>query len=96
MGEYVIVRPDEPDARSPGGIYLPDSAKRPQSTGIVLAVGREVDPLSALSVGDRVFYYRGANHFDVRLSDHRFVAVHQDCVFARIRPAVPDGVPADL
>ena len=38
-GDRVLVRPLEPEDRTPGGIVLPDSASTPTTRGIVVATG---------------------------------------------------------
>ncbi|HET6323805.1 MAG TPA: co-chaperone GroES [Planctomycetaceae bacterium] len=37
--DFVLVKPDEPDKLSKGGIYLPESAKEKPQQGKVIAVG---------------------------------------------------------
>ncbi len=75
VGYHVLVRPDEPEETTKGGIYIPDTAKesfRP-FRGTVVATGQfsiykhlngsvEIRPLS-VKVGDRVLYheYSGVN-----------------------------------
>lgn len=50
-----VVRDPEEDV-SPGGIIIPDQAKRKLPRGTVVAVGAEVPELSGFQVGDRVMY----------------------------------------
>lgn len=42
LGDRVIVRRDESETKSPGGIMIPDSAKHVPRKGVVLAVGNGV------------------------------------------------------
>ncbi|KKN79188.1 hypothetical protein LCGC14_0342050 [marine sediment metagenome] len=59
--DNILVREDKPDDISPGGIHIPDMAKRAKRVGEVFAVGHgrlsrmtdEVIPLM-VKVGDRV------------------------------------------
>lgn len=39
LGDKIVVRREEPDRASPGGILLPDAAKEKPSRGVVVAVG---------------------------------------------------------
>jgi chaperonin GroES len=39
VGDRILVRPDVPLDKTPGGIILPDQAKTPPRRGVVLAVG---------------------------------------------------------
>jgi chaperonin GroES len=66
LADRLIVRPGEEELLSPGGIVLPETAKKKPQIGVVLAVGPgardekgkriEID----LSVGDRILYVRYA------------------------------------
>lgn len=61
-GKYVLVRPDEAEAReSEHGILVPDAVEQEQrAQGIVIAVGEEVKDIKE---GDKVIYgaYAGEN-----------------------------------
>lgn len=60
--DRVVVRPDDPEKMTPGGLYIPDNAQKKSKFGTVLAVGpgpltndgRRV-PLG-IEEGDRVLY----------------------------------------
>jgi len=62
LDDRVVVRPDEAEERTKGGIVLPDAAKEKPARGQVVAVGigkllengKRVPP--ALKVGDHVLY----------------------------------------
>ncbi|MDF1790749.1 MAG: co-chaperone GroES [Thalassobaculaceae bacterium] len=62
LQDRVLIRPAEPDAKSPGGIIIPDTAKEKPVEGEVLAVGPGMrDERGTLhqpdvSAGDRVLY----------------------------------------
>lgn len=70
LEDRVLVKPDEAEQRSVGGIIIPEIAQEKPQRGTVLAVGPGrfiVDPMlgarnfpSALQVGDRVLYARYA------------------------------------
>ena len=96
LGEYVVVRPDDAETRTPGGIHLPDTAQRKQSSGVVVSVGAAVSFALGLRPGDRVFYALGANWHRIETGGAVYVAMHEREVFARLGPAVPDGVPEGL
>jgi chaperonin GroES len=62
LHDRVLIRGIEPDARSAGGILIPDTAKEKPTEGEVVAVGPgaraedgSVHPLD-VKVGDRVLY----------------------------------------
>jgi chaperonin GroES len=50
--DKIIVRPDEVETKTPGGIVLPDNAKDKPSTGSVVAAPEDTD----IKVGNTVFY----------------------------------------
>jgi chaperonin GroES len=62
LDDRIVVRPEEAEEKSPGGIVLPDAAKEKPARGKVVAVGagkllengKRVAP--SLKVGDRVLY----------------------------------------
>lgn len=62
LGDRVVIKPLEPEARSKGGIVLPDTAKEKPQEGKVIAVGRgkvsDSGTVQApeVKVGDKVLY----------------------------------------
>ena len=62
LGDRVVVRPLEPQAKTKGGIVLPDTAKEKPQEGEVVAVGKgkilDNGTLQALEVkvGDKILY----------------------------------------
>jgi chaperonin GroES len=66
--DRVLVKRVEEEARSKGGLFLPESAKEKPSEGIILAVGQgrvndqgEVRPL-AVKEGDRILFGKYAGN----------------------------------
>lgn len=49
LGDYVLIRRDRAPSQSPGGLTLPEQARLPPQTGVVLSVG----PGEKLPSGDR-------------------------------------------
>lgn len=64
LDDRCVIRPDEPETKTPGGIVLPDQAQEKPVRGKVLAVGpgRLLDngtrAAMQLRVGDRVLFTR--------------------------------------
>ena len=62
LGDRVVIKPLEPEAKSKGGIVLPDTAKEKPQEGKVIAVGRgkvsDNGTVQApeVKVGDKVLY----------------------------------------
>ena len=40
LHDGVLVKPHDPESKSPGGIILPDTSKKPMNKGVVVAVGK--------------------------------------------------------
>ncbi|HEX9593435.1 MAG TPA: co-chaperone GroES [bacterium] len=53
LGHRLLVEYHEPETRSAGGIYIPDSAKERPHEGVVLAVGKDVEEIKE---GDHVIF----------------------------------------
>ena len=62
LGDRVVIKPLEPEAKSKGGIVLPDTAKEKPQEGKVVAVGRGkvsdngTVQTPEVKVGDKVLY----------------------------------------
>jgi chaperonin GroES len=61
INNFVILKLDETPEKTASGLYIPDKARMPKSTGTVKAVGRGILMMTGhiqppqLKVGDRVF-----------------------------------------
>lgn len=91
LGNRVAVSPDEPPAKSPGGILMPDTAKSKPARGRIVAVGpgnyqaglaSDRVPL-AVAVGDEVVYgkYTGT---EIEVEGKTFVILAEDEILAKI------------
>ncbi|MDQ2663669.1 MAG: co-chaperone GroES [Candidatus Eremiobacteraeota bacterium] len=96
LGDRVVVEHVEQDAKSTGGVFLPDTAKEKPQEGIVRAVGtgRTLDngnthPMS-VKVGDRIIYskYSGS---EVKVDGKELLIISEKDVLA-----VVDKVPAGV
>jgi chaperonin GroES len=92
----VLVKPLKSEAKSSGGILLPDTAQKRPQEGKVVAVGEgkvldngQVEPVP-VKVGDIVIYpeYGGT---EVKLNDEEYLLIDSDSLLA-VR--VPDDKPA--
>ena len=87
LGDKVVVEPLEGEDKSPGGIILPDTAKKKPQEGIVVAVGPgkmlETGKRGemALKKGDKVIFakYGGT---EVTVDGKDYVILDQDSIFA--------------
>ncbi len=87
LGGRVLVKPLESEAKSTGGIFLPDSAQKRPQEGKVVAVGEgkvlesgKVEPIP-VCVGDVVVYpeYGGT---EVKFDDEEYLLIDCDSLLA--------------
>lgn len=87
LGARVLVKPEEEEEKTSGGIVLPDTAKKRPQVGTVVAVGpgRLLDngqyaPLS-VKVGDKVVYSRyGGN--EIKIDGEEYILLEEDSLYA--------------
>ncbi|MDQ2696249.1 MAG: co-chaperone GroES [Pseudomonadota bacterium] len=89
LHDRVIIRREEEETTSPGGIVLPGSAAEKPSRGKVIAVGRgkilengEVRPLD-VQVGDKVLFgkYSGS---EVKVDGEQLIVMREEEIMAII------------
>ncbi len=88
LGDRVVVRRDEEQEKTAGGIFLPDNAKNKPSRGVVVSVGegRLLDDgsRSPLQVkeGDRVVFstYAGSDTFSI--GEDEVILLREDDILA--------------
>lgn len=89
LGDRVVVRRDESEEVTAGGLYLPDSAKNKPSRGVVVSVGdgRLLDDgtRSEFTVreGDRVLFLSYAGE-DFKFGDCEFLLMRESDILAII------------
>jgi chaperonin GroES len=89
LGERLVVRREESETTTAGGIVLPDSAKEKPARGTVVAIGtgKLLDDgtrsKSQLKTGDRVLFtsYAGEN---VEIDDVEYLLMREDDILAVI------------
>jgi chaperonin GroES len=87
LGDKVVVEPLESEDKSPGGIILPDTAKKKPQEGVVLAVGpgKVLDDGKrgemAVKKGDKVLFakYGGT---EVTVDGKELMILDQDSIYA--------------
>ena len=94
LADRVLVRrEDAPDIKSPGGIIIPDTAKKEKSKlGVVVAVGSgrvsdegKLVPMS-IKVGAKVFFNSGwDNELDFGDKDEEYFLVKESDILAVIK-----------
>ncbi|MCF0234174.1 MAG: co-chaperone GroES [Thermoguttaceae bacterium] len=89
LGDRIVVRRDEAEEKTAGGLYLPESAKNRPSRGVVVSVGdgRLLDngQRSSFEVkeGDRVLFLSYAGE-DFKFGDDEFLLMRESDVLAII------------
>lgn len=89
LSDKVVIEVLEEEDKSPGGLYLPDSAKKKPQQGKIIAVGtgKVLDdgkraPLS-VKVGDKVLFSKyGGN--EVQLDGTDYTILDEDQIYAII------------
>ena len=90
LGDRVVVRRDDSEERTAGGLYLPDSAKNKPSRGVVVSVGdgRVLDDGSrskfVVQEGDRVLFLSYAGE-DFKFGEDEFLLMRESDILAIIQ-----------
>ncbi|MCR9292282.1 MAG: co-chaperone GroES [bacterium] len=87
LGDRIVVKRDESEEKTVGGIYLPDSAKDKPTRGTIISVGdgRLLDDGSRgamqVKVGDQVLFtsYAGEN---IQIGDDEYLLMSEGDVLA--------------
>ncbi len=87
LGDRIVVKRDESDEKTEGGIYLPDSAKDKPTRGTIISVGdgRLLDDGNRgemqVQVGDQVLFtsYAGEN---IQIGDDEYLLMSESDVLA--------------
>ena len=80
MHGRVLVEPLEAKDRTPGGIYIPDTAKEKLQEGEVIAVAE--DATDEVAVGDRVIYKEFAGT-EVKVEGKDYILLTEDDLLAK-------------
>ncbi len=90
LGDKIVVEVLEEEDKSPGGIYLPDTAKKKPQQGKVVAVGEGrlledgTRAKMSVKVGDRVLFSKyGGN--EVEIDGKEYTILDEDQVYAIIQ-----------
>jgi chaperonin GroES len=77
IGDRVLVRTEEGETKTAGGIYIPQTAQEKTQTGVVIEVGDDKEAIK-VKTGQKVMYDKyagttikidGVDHLLVRMSD---------------------------
>ncbi len=82
LSDRVLVEPQQAEAKTASGIYIPDSAKEKPQQGTVVAVGNgKKDEPMTVKVGDTVLYgkYSGT---ELKLDGKDYLMMREDDILA--------------
>ncbi|GAB1433016.1 co-chaperone GroES [Spirochaetota bacterium] len=77
LGDRVLIKVQEGDSKTAGGIIIPQTAQEKTQTGVVIAIGSDTDVIK-VKKNDKVMYDKysgtqikidGADHLIVKFSD---------------------------
>ncbi|MBE9051473.1 co-chaperone GroES [Nostocales cyanobacterium LEGE 11386] len=89
LGDRVLIKISESEDKTPGGIFLPDTAKEKPQVGEVVAVGpgkRSEDgshQTMEVNVGDKVLYSKYAGT-DIEFGDEDYILVGEKDILATL------------
>jgi len=84
--DRVIVKPEEEEAKTKGGIFIPDTVKKEKSQrGEIVAVGCGIDKDTPLKVkvGDKVLFSKYAGN-DITIEDVDYIIMKENDILAII------------
>ncbi len=86
----VLVKPVESEEKTAGGIFLPETAKKESTTGVVMAVGPgELDDEGKhksmhISVGDKVMYKKWGGN-EIKIGNEEWTIVEEKDILAIVK-----------
>ncbi len=82
LSDRVLVEPQQAEAKTASGIYIPDSAKEKPQQGTVVAVGNgKKDEPMTVKVGDTVLYGKYAGT-ELKLDGKDYMMMREDDILA--------------
>ena len=81
LDDFVVIEPSDEEAETRAGLIIPASADEQCRSGVVTAVGADVE---GLGPGDKVLFPKEAG-YDVRLSGTAMKVVRRGDLIARIQ-----------
>ena len=81
LADYVVALPEEIEAKTASGFYVPESAKEKPKTSKVVAVGKDV---KSVKVGDRIVY-GGYTNTDVKVNGKDYQIIKEENIYATVK-----------
>lgn len=74
MDDRLLIKPLEPESKTPSGIIIPDTAKEKPIMGEIIAVGNDEELQKVVKVGDRVIFGKyGGEEISIDGKDYRII-----------------------
>lgn len=74
MDDRLLIRPLEPESKTPSGIIIPDTAKEKPIMGEVIAVGNDEELQKVIKVGDKIIFAKyGGEEISIDGQDLRII-----------------------
>lgn len=80
INSRILVKPLKAEDKTPGGIYLPDTAKGKSQEGKVIAVAK--DATDEVAIGDHVIYKEFAG-VEVKIEGEKYILLTEDDLLAK-------------
>ena len=84
----ILVKPGEPQEKTAGGIYLPQTAQDKLQEGEVISVAK--DATAEVAVGDKVIY-KEFGGTEVKIEGQQYILLTEDDLLAKYEAA--DSIP---
>lgn len=74
MDDRLLIRPLEPESKTPSGIIIPDTAKEKPIIGEVIAIGNDEELQKVVKVGDKVIFAKyGGEEISIDGKNYRII-----------------------
>ncbi|OYT31720.1 co-chaperone GroES [Candidatus Woesearchaeota archaeon] len=84
IGERILIKPQEKEEKTKGGIYIPETAKEEKKQGEVIAVGQYKDGKELpLKPGDKIIY-GGYSSEEIEIEGKKHIILDFKDVLAKI------------
>ncbi len=85
IDDKVLVEPEEPEEqKTPGGIYIPDTAKEKPQMGKVIAIGTDEELKDFLKEGDKIIFGKYTGD-EIEFEGKKYLVVQRSDILAIIQ-----------
>jgi chaperonin GroES len=84
IDDKILVKPDEVEEdKTPGGIYIPDTAKEKPQRGTVVAIGTDEELKNVIKEGDKVIFGKYTGD-EINFEGTKYLVVSRNDILAII------------